>query len=101
MTDRLIGSYFQGNDEQIVYTIDVSEWGESPSAVTFKVFDVSDGTRTDVTADTMTGAATISLDEITLPVLKSLTAGKVYRVEIKFTADGQIFEPYIKVLAEY
>ena len=105
MEDRLIGTYSQGNDEQIVYSVNVSGWGTNPTDVTFKVYDVSSGRSTDpltdVTATTMTGAATVVLDTITLPALKTLTAGKVYRVEIKFTAGGNIYEPYFKVMAEY
>jgi hypothetical protein len=36
-----------------------------------------------------------------LPVLKSLTAGNVYRVEVKFTSGSNVYEPYFDILAEY
>ncbi len=101
MTDRLIGTYYQGTDEQIIYSITTTSWGSTPTSVTYKVYDVTGGSRTDATITTMTGDATVSGDVITLPALKGLTVNKVYRVEVKFTSGSNIFEPYFVINAEY
>lgn len=101
MTDRQIGTYYQGNDEQIIYSITTTSWGSTPTSVSYKVYDVTGGDRSDVTSTTMTGSATVVGDIITLPALKSLTASKTYRVEVTFTSGGNVFEPYFIVNSEY
>jgi len=91
------GPQYQGEDEEIVYTIDISEWGSSPSGVTVKVYD-EDGA--DVTTTVTSGSSSTTTTTITLPTIKSLTAGTQYRVEIKFTAGGQVLEAYFVIIAE-
>jgi hypothetical protein len=101
MTDRLIGKYTQGNDETIIYSVTTTSWGSTPTNVSVKAYDVTGGTRTDVTSTVLSGNATVVGDVITLPAVTGLTAGKGYRVEVKFTSGGNTFEPYIEVQAEY
>lgn len=92
------GSQSQGEDEQIVYTIDTANWGGTPTSPAV-VVKKSDGT--DVTATVMpTNSPSVSDDVITLSTLKLLTAGIVYRVEIKFTSGGNVLECYFHVSAE-
>jgi len=101
MTTRQIGNVlYQGVDEQIIYSVTTTAWGTSPASVETKVYDISDGSRTDVTLTVMTGSATVTGDIISLPVLKLLTARSIYRVEVKFTAGGNVFEPYFVVIGE-
>lgn len=94
------GMQIQGAEEEIAYTIDVTNWGSSPSLVTVKAFDLSTDPRTDVTATVLSGSSSINGNIITLPVLADLTAGKFYRVEVKFTCSGNIFECHLLVRAE-
>jgi hypothetical protein len=101
MTDRLIGKYYQGNDEAIIYSVTTTSWGSTPTNVSVKAYDVTGGTRTDVTSTVLSGNATVVGDVITLPALTGLTAGKGYRVEVKFTSGGNTFEPYLEIQAEY
>ena len=85
----------QGVDETIAYQLTTTPWGSSPTSISCKVFDVTDGTRTDVTATVMpTNSPAAVGDVITLSPLKLLTDGKVYRVEVKFTSNGNVFESY-------
>jgi len=91
----------QGEDEEIVYSITTTPWGSSPSNVSVVAYDVTYGQRTEVTSTVLSGAASVTGDVITLPVLADLTEGNVYRIEVKFTAGGQIFEPYFIVAAEH
>jgi hypothetical protein len=91
----------QGTEEEIAYTLDTTPWGASPSVVVPKVFDVTYGAREDVTATMMpAGSASVVGNVITLPKLKSLVAGHTYRLEVKFTSGGNIFEAWGVVRAE-
>lgn len=95
----------QGTEEEIVYTLDVSANGSDPTDVTVKVYSesgVGDGkTFTDVTSTVMpTGDPAVSGNVITLPLLKSLTVGATYRIEVKYTLDGNVLEDYFRIPAE-
>lgn len=93
----------QGINEQIVYTVTTTPWGSNPSSVSAKVWDMppAASVATDVTATVMPGAASPTGDVITLPALKSLTVGHVYRVEVRFTVNGNVEECYFDVTAEF
>jgi Na+-translocating ferredoxin:NAD+ oxidoreductase RnfC subunit len=93
------GRQVQGEDEQIVYRITTTPWGTVPSNVSVVVKDVS-ASYSDVTAAVMTGNPSIAGDVITLPKLKALTAKHIYRVEVKFDAEGNTFEAYFEVRAQ-
>lgn len=89
------GLQYQGSDEEVAYNLTTTKWGSSPTSPTVKVYSVVGTTYTDVTATVMpSGSATVTGDVITLPVLKLLTADTLYRVEVKFTVSGNVFEPY-------
>lgn len=86
----------QGVDEEIQYSVTTTNFGTSPSSPAVVVKNNKTGD--DVTSTVMpTGSPSASGDVITLPVMKSLTAGVFYRVEVKFEANGQLFEPYFFV----
>jgi hypothetical protein len=87
----------QGEDEQIAYTLTTTPWGSSPSDVSV-VLKNSSGT--DVSATYLSGSASVAGDVITTPVVKSLVAGTQYRLEIKFTVSGNIFEAFGFIDAE-
>ena len=92
----LEGKQYQGVDESIAYTLDVSAVGSSPSSVSVVVKDVTNGTV--VTSTVMpTGSASVSGTVITLPALKLLTAGVLYRVEVKYTISNNVLESYFYV----
>jgi len=84
----------QGADESIAYVLTTTPWGSSPTSVAVKVYDVL-ASDTDVTSTIIpSGTPSVNGDDITLPALKSMTAGKRYRVEIKFTCSGNTFETF-------
>ncbi len=94
------GDQAQGVDEQIVYTLSTTKVGSSPTSPSVKVFDVK-ASYEDVTSTVMpSGSPSVASDVITLPKLQSLTAGKVYRVEVKYTVSGNLIETYFNVIAE-
>jgi len=91
----------QGEDEQIVYLLTTTPWGGSPSSVSVKLYDVTDGARADVSATRLSGAASVAGDVIASPAVTSLVAGRVYRLEFKFTSGGNVLEAYLIINAEY
>ena len=87
---------YQGADEIIAYTVDVSAIG-TPTTPVAVVKDVTAG-GTDVTATVMpVNSPTIAGDIITLSPLKLLTAGILYRVEVKYVVSGNTLESYFYV----
>lgn len=103
MTTREIvqGLQYHGADEQVAYTLTTTNWGSSPTSTSASIFTVnSDGTYTDTTSTNMSGSTSVSGDIITLPTVKSLTAGTLYRVEVKFTCSGNIFEAFAYIQGE-
>lgn len=94
------GKQLMGIDEKIAYKLTTTPWASSPASPVVVVKDVL-AEYTDVTTAVMpSGSPSIVGDVITLPILQALTAGKVYRVEVKFTSGGNTFEAYFNVLAE-
>ena len=92
------GMQYQGVDEILVYSISASP---APlNVIQVKVFDETQNFL-DVTATVMpAGSASINGSAITLPALKLLTDGHVYRVEVLFSDGTNTFEPYFRVRAE-
>jgi hypothetical protein len=92
------GTQYQGEDEIIGYTLDVTNIGGPPTSTSAKVFSVVGATYTDVTSTNMpTGSTSVTGNVITLPALKLLDDGVLYRVEVKFTIDGNVFEHFFEV----
>ena len=95
----LEGVQQQGVDESIAYTLDVSAIGSDPGAVGVAVKDVAAGSV--VTAPVMPiNAPSVDGDVITLSPLKLLTAGRMYRVEVKYGIAGNVLESYFYVQAQ-
>ena len=93
------GRQYQGEDESIAYTLDVSAVGSSPSSVSVVVKEAFTGEA--VTATVMpTNSPTVNGNVITLSALKLLTAGVLYRVEVKYTISGNILENYFEVMGQ-
>ncbi len=93
------GAQVQGIDEVIAYSIDVSNWGSSPTNVAVVVKKLSDGT--DVTSTVMDpNSPSVATDTITLSSLDTLTEGEVYRVEVQFDISSDTFECFFYVHAE-
>ena len=82
---------YQGEDEEIVYSLTTTPWESDPTAASTVV---KDSTGTDVTDLVTSGVTSISGDVIKTPTIKNLTADEEYRLEIKFTAAGNIFEAW-------
>ena len=75
-----------------------ASWGAPP--ITSITLTVTDPAGTDVTSTVLPGAASASGNIITLPQLKGLTAGKLYRVVVHFTIGGSEEEGIVLVQGE-
>lgn len=94
----LEGLIYQGEDESISYTLDVSAIG-NPSSPSVVVKDVTTGS---VVTSTVMPVNVPSVDGsvITLSPLKLLTAGRLYRVEVKYAVNANTLESYFYVQAQ-
>ena len=87
---------YQGVDEIVAYGIDMAAIG-TPSTPSCIVKDVTNG-GADVTATVMpVNSPTIAGSIITLSPLRALTAGILYRVEVKCVISGNTLEHYFYV----
>lgn len=89
----------QGVQEEITYTLTTTAWGAgTPSSVDVKGYSVTEGNTesyADVTSTIFpVNSPTPSSGLITLSPAKSMTENVLYRIEIKFTLSGNIFEAY-------
>ena len=94
----------QTSGESIAYTIDTDDYPTKavgvPTNASATVFNVS--TNADVTTTVMPArSVSIATTVITLKPLTSLTVGITYRVQVKFTKAGNVFEPYLHVKCPY
>lgn len=87
----------QGADEQLAYTVTTTPWGSSPSSPVVKLYT---DTGTDVSATLLSGSASATGDVITTPYVTGLTANTTYRLEVKFTCSGNIFETFCIIVAQ-
>ncbi len=90
----------QGEAEVIAYTLTTTPWGGSPSSEDASIWEVVAGIFTDVTADKMTGSASVNGDVITLPPIKELASVSMYRVFVDFTISGNKFRAYARLEGE-
>ena len=90
----------QGKEEKITYTLTTTPWGSSPGTVVVTAWLVTEAdpeTFTDKTSELFpTNSPSALGDVITLsPCFGSaMTIDSLYRIEVKFTCSGNIFEPY-------
>ena len=91
------GVQYQGVNEEIVYNVTSTPWGSDPSGPTAVLTD-QDGE--DVSGTMLSGSPSATGDIITTPIVKSLIAGELYRLAIKFTSGGQVFECYFEIMGE-
>lgn len=89
------GMQYQTTDEELAYKITTTNWVSSPTSPTVVVYDQH--SNTDVTASVGAITASAAADVITLSVLKDLTKGHLYRVEVKWTVGSNIWECYFMV----
>lgn len=97
------GKQSQGSTEEVTYTITFpASWGvpTAPSVIVYSV-SLSTAALTNVTATVMpAGSASASSQVVTLPELKSLTAGVLYRVLVTVTSGANVFTVWADIFSE-
>ncbi len=93
------GIQYQGEDERVIYTMNTDAVGDGPTSPVLTVKDELNN-YADVTGTVSTGSASAAANIITLPVIHSLTAGKMYRCEVKFDLGGNELEHWFRIRAE-
>ena len=95
--------FYQGADEQIAYLVTVpTSWGTADfSNLTNTMYKDPDGDNTDVSATNLSGSTTATGQVITTQLVKSLTAGTKYRLEVKWTSsESNVLEAYAIIYAQ-
>lgn len=85
----------QRPDERVAYQVTLDASYASPASPVCKLFDITDGAETDVSATKLSGSAAIALQVFTSPLVIALVAGSKYRLEFQFVSGGNTFEPYL------
>jgi len=94
------GRQYQSADEIISYQVTTTNWVSVPTSPAVVVFDET--TEMNVTTTVMpTNSPSVNGDIITLSPLKLLSAGHVYRVEVKFTVGGNVYECFFLVQCDW
>lgn len=83
------GTQYQGESEGVIYGIDVTNWGDSPTSVSIVVKDVANA-NADVSSTVLTGDISVVGNQITLKRVSNLTRAHKYRVEVQFTTTDTI-----------
>jgi len=90
------GQFEQGEDEELPYVIDVSNWTAAPAAacVVVKV----NGSNVSASVLRSSGSAVgVTGASVTTPCFIGLTSGCDYRAEVKFEQSGKVWEGFFFV----
>ena len=100
MTDILEiaeGTQFQTSDERQAYTITTTNWVSTPTSPSVTAYDEGANDK-DVTSTVYpTNSPSVSSDVISLSLLRALTRGHTYRIEVQFTVGSSIYECFFRV----
>jgi hypothetical protein len=76
---------YQTPNERVIYTIDTTNWGGTPTSPSAKAYDEGNSD-TDVTTTLFpTNSPSVSSDDIALSLLRAMTVAHTYRIETAFT----------------
>jgi|WetSurMetagenome_2_1015567.scaffolds.fasta_scaffold774716_2 hypothetical protein len=90
----------QGEQEEVDYTLTVTPWGSNPTDALVQVIDRTDNDQDVTSSVTDDATADIVGDEITTPLIKSLTAEHLYRVYVQFKIGIKTLRAYFEIEAE-
>ena len=94
------GLLYQTSDEQLAYSITTTNWVSTPTSPAVVAYDINTGAVVTTTVFPDGQPSAPSGDVITLTLLKSLTKGHTYRIEVKFTVGSNVYECFFKVKCE-
>ncbi len=88
---------YQGVNEEIAYTLNTLPWGGSPTSSTVAIFDSEDA---DVSSVNLQGSPSVDGNTITTPIVKDLTQGERYRMEIRWVNSGNTLEAFLTITGQ-
>lgn len=89
------GEQEQGTTESVIYRLDVTNWGSSPTSPTVVAYDSRDRV---VTSQLFpSGSPSVASNVITLPACVNVYRGERYRVVVRFTLSGNILSAVIPI----
>ena len=87
------GHFWQADDEEIAYPIDVGNWATAPTSASAII--LLNGTNVSASnLESATSAPTISGSIITTPCVIGLLPSQDYRLELSFEQGGEIYKCY-------
>ena len=93
------GTQPQSSDERLPWQITTTPWVSSPTSPSVVCYDENGGA--DVTSTVFpTNSPSATGDVITLSLLRNLTIGHTYRIEVQFSIGTSIYECHFKVKCE-
>lgn len=90
------GLQYQTSDERLAHKITTTNWVSDPTSPAVVAYDEEDNSIVTSTVYNP-NSPQASGDVITLSLLKSLTIGHTYRIEVKFTVGSNIYECFFRV----
>ncbi len=100
MTDILEvveGTQFQTSDERLAHSVTTTNWVSSPTSPSVTAYDESANDKVVTSTVYPSNSPSVSGDTITLSLLRALTRGHTYRIEIQFTVGSNIYECFFRV----
>ena len=96
-TRRYAGKKWQGEDEEIAYSVDTTIWGGYTSDVAVTLLD---GNGDDVSGTHLSGAAAVVGNVITTPLVVALGVDIRYTLQILWVCGANTFEAYCYIIGE-
>ncbi len=94
------GRQNQGTDEQIAYVFALAS-GTNPESPDFTLWDLTGGSRTDVSATKLAGDAVVDGDNVTSPLVHGLVEGHAYRLQLTYATNGNTLSAFANIEAEF
>ena len=93
------GLQYQSSDERLPYQITTTNRVSNPTSPSVVAYDENGGA--DVTSTVYpTNSPSESGDVITLSLLRDLSVGHTYRIEVKFSVGSNVYECFFRVKCE-
>ena len=91
------GTQTQSPDERLAYQITTTNWVSSPTTTTVVAYDETLGGSDVTTTVFPTNSPSEAGDVISLSLLRDMTKGHTYRIEVKFVVGSNIWEFFFRV----
>ena len=92
---------YQGQDEEIAYKVDVTNWIEIPGSVVLNpTATLKDQNGVDVTATKLSGVCSVSGNNVISPLVVDLEPPMKYRLLFTFEISGNTFSAFMEIQSE-